>query len=222
MRGLRLLKPVKPSLYPSAPRRVKRTRIANQMKRVQRVEDSLAQVWGRAAPNGLPAENAAKPIWSRKNALCRAASVPRVPSFPRRDRRQKTRKPEVNQQSPITTRHPRTHEWRSRPTAEQERNIPQAVLFGAQAANSRRDRTQDISRETHDGREQTHDIPREMHDGREQTHDIPIESHDRHRTNTAPRESRLAAPPDPRAHNRFCRSISGRHKHFAGAQFTII
>ena len=53
---------VKSSLYPSALRRVKRTHAANQMKRVQRVEDSLAQVWGRAAPNVLPAENMAKPI----------------------------------------------------------------------------------------------------------------------------------------------------------------
>ena len=51
------------------------------------------------------------------------------------------------------------------------------------AANSRRDRTQDI--------------PRETHDGREQTHDIPIESHDRHRTNTAPRESRPAPAEQP-------------------------
>ena len=64
---------VKSSLYPSVPRRVKRAHAANQMKRVQRVEDSLAQVWGRAAPNGLPAENTAKPMRSRKNALCLAA-----------------------------------------------------------------------------------------------------------------------------------------------------
>ena len=34
----------------------------------------------------------------------------------------------------------RTRYRRSRPTAEQERNISQAVLFGAHAANSRRDR----------------------------------------------------------------------------------
>ena len=65
---------VKSSLYPSVLRRVKRTHITTQMKRVQRANGSLAQVWGRAAPNGLPAENAAKPIWSRKNALCRAAA----------------------------------------------------------------------------------------------------------------------------------------------------
>ena len=82
---------------------MKRTHAANQMKSVQRANGSLAQVWGRAAPNGLPAENAAKLIWSRKNALCRAAdSVPRVPFVLRRDRHKETRKPEVNLQSPIT------------------------------------------------------------------------------------------------------------------------
>ena len=71
--GLHLLEPGNSSLYPSAPRRVKRTHITNQMKRVQRANGSLAQVWGRAAPNGLPAENIAKLMRSRKNALCRAA-----------------------------------------------------------------------------------------------------------------------------------------------------
>ena len=71
--GLHLLDSGGSSLYPSALRRVKHPHIANQMKRVQRVEDSLAQVWGRAAPNGLPAENITKPMWSRKNALCRTA-----------------------------------------------------------------------------------------------------------------------------------------------------
>ena len=51
-------------------RRVKRTSpslrkahiAANQMKRVQRVEDSLAKVWGREAPNELPAESMARPM----------------------------------------------------------------------------------------------------------------------------------------------------------------
>ena len=91
MRGLRLLKPVKPSLYPSAPRRVKRTCIANQMKRVQRVNDSLAQVWGRGrsaastfCPNGLPAENIAKLMRSRKNAPTpRRRLRSSSPAFPR-------------------------------------------------------------------------------------------------------------------------------------------
>ena len=105
----------------------KRYSAANQMKRVQRVEDSLAQVWGRAAPNGLPAENIAKLMRSRKNALCRAADSvlrslrsPRspVPFVLRRDRHKETRKPEMNPPSPISARPLRTHEWRSRPTAE--------------------------------------------------------------------------------------------------------
>ena len=75
------------------------------MKRVQRADGSLAQVWGRAAPNGLPAENITKPMRSRKNALCRAAdSVLCVPSSPRRDRHQKMRNPEMNHPSPITAR----------------------------------------------------------------------------------------------------------------------
>ena len=76
---------------------------------------SLAQVWGRAAPNGLPAENITKPMRSRKNALCRAAASvlrslrsPRspVPFVLRRDRHKETRKPEVNQPSSITARQP--------------------------------------------------------------------------------------------------------------------
>ena len=47
----------------------KRYFAANQMKRVQRANGSLAQVWGRAAPNVLPAENMAKLIASRKSVL---------------------------------------------------------------------------------------------------------------------------------------------------------
>ena len=39
------------------------------MKRVQGVNDSLAQVWGRAAPNGLPAESMARLRGLRKSAL---------------------------------------------------------------------------------------------------------------------------------------------------------
>ena len=145
--GLLSREPLKSSLYPSALRRVKRTHIANQMKRVQRANGSLAQS-GARSPSVLPAGNMAKPIRSRKNALCLAADSVLRPSrlfvsrpfVLRRDRHKETHSPEVNQQSRITTRHPRTHEWRSRSTAEQERNISQAVLFGAQAANSRRDR----------------------------------------------------------------------------------
>ena len=102
---------VKSSLYPSVLRRVKRTHITTQMKRVQRANGSLAQVWGRAAPNGLPAENAAKPIWSRKNALPPRRRLrspfPPFSAFPRPfvlrwDRHKETYTPEVNPQSPIT------------------------------------------------------------------------------------------------------------------------
>ena len=46
----------------------KRHCAANQKKRVQRANGSLAQVWGRAAPNGLPAESMARPIRLRKDA----------------------------------------------------------------------------------------------------------------------------------------------------------
>ena len=82
----------------------------------------------------------------------------------------------------------RTHYRRSRPTAEQERNIPQAVLFGAQAANSRRDRTQDIPRGTYDRRRTNarhldrtaRKTFREKHmTGIRQTTNIPIEPHNR-------------------------------------------
>ena len=161
--GLRLLKTVKSSLRLSPLRRVKRPHAATQMKRVQRANGSLAQS-GARSPSVLPAENIAKLMRSRKSALPprRRLRSPR-PFVLRRDRRQKTRKPEVNQQSPITTRHPRTHEWRSRPTAEQERNISQAVLFGAQAANSRRDRTQNATIEPYIGREPRASAATELH-----------------------------------------------------------
>ena len=130
--------------------RVKRTHITNQMKRVQGDESPWRRFGGAQPPTDSPRKTLQSQYVHAKVHLHRAAApvlrVPPFSAFPRpfvlrRDRHKETRKPEVNQQSRITTRHPRTHEWRSRPTAEQERNIPQAVLFGAQAANSRRDRT---------------------------------------------------------------------------------
>ena len=61
-RGERLLRCcARLPLYPSTPPRVKRTHAANQMKRVQRVEDSLAQS-GARSPSVLPAESMARPI----------------------------------------------------------------------------------------------------------------------------------------------------------------
>ena len=99
LRGLRLLEPDKPALYASPPRRVKSTHAANQMKRVQRANGSLAQS-GARSPQRTPRGKHGKADMFTQNALCRAAdSVLRV--F-RRDRRQKTRKPEVNQPPSMT------------------------------------------------------------------------------------------------------------------------
>ena len=120
--GLRLLDSGKSSLYPRGPRRVKRTHIANQMKRVQRVEDSLAQSGARPQcgfhllPQRTPRGKHGKADMLAQKRSCAAPPTP-FP-VPRRDRRQKTHNPGVNQPSPITTRHPRTRYWRSRPMAE--------------------------------------------------------------------------------------------------------
>ena len=109
--GLRLLEPVKPSLYPRGPGRVKRTHIANQMKRVQGDKSPWRSLGrGRSAasaffPSVLPAENITKPICSRKNAPTprrRLRSPFPRPFVLRRDRHKETRKPEVNPPCPIT------------------------------------------------------------------------------------------------------------------------
>ena len=89
---------------------------------------------------------------SRKNALCRAAdSVLPFPAslrFPVGIAAKKNAQSRNEQtKSDNRTDDPRTHDRRSRPTAEWERNISQAVLFGAHAANSRRDRAKNIPRE---------------------------------------------------------------------------
>ena len=171
------MKPVKSSLRLSPLRCAKRTHITTQMKRVQRANGSLAQVWGRAAPNGLPAENTTKPIWSRKNALCRAAdSVLRslrspcspVPFVLRRDRHKETHKPEVNPQSPITapTIRERTngdHDPRRnrngtsrKPFCLAHRRQTAGVIEHRTFRQERMtdmNRTQDISRETYDRHE---------------------------------------------------------------------
>ncbi len=120
--GLRLLDSGKSSLYPSVLCRVKRTYIANQMKRVQRVEDSLAQSGARPQCGfHLLPQRSPRGKHFKANVVTqkRTKAAPPTPfPVPRRDRRQKTHNPEVNQPSPITTRHPRTRYWRSRPTAE--------------------------------------------------------------------------------------------------------
>ena len=103
--GLRLLKPVKSPLHPSAPRRVKRTHTANQMKRVQGDESPWRRS-GARSPSVLPAENIAKPMRSRKSAPTprRRLRSPRspVPFVLRRDRHKETHKPKLNQPSSIT------------------------------------------------------------------------------------------------------------------------
>ena len=120
--GFHLLDSGKSSLYPSVLCRVKRTHIANQMKRVQRVEDSLAQSGARPQcgfhllPQRTPRGKHGKADMLAQKRSCAAPPTP-FP-VPRRDRRQKTHNPGVNQPSPITTRHPRTRYWRSRPMAE--------------------------------------------------------------------------------------------------------
>ena len=112
----------------------------------------------------------------------------------RRDRPKETYNPEVNQPSLITVRRLENARMAISTHGGIGTQHPASRPVWRYAANSRRDRTQDI--------------PRGTHDGREQTHDIPIESHDRHRTNTAPRESRPAPADRPRAHNPFCRSYN--------------
>ena len=124
------------------------------MKRVQRANGSLAQSGARpqCGFHIQPPTDSPRKTWQSQCACAKTHShsaADFVPSSPRRlrvlsvssvlrrDRHKETHKPEVNQPSPITARQPEN----ARPTAEQERNIPQAVLFGAHAANSRRDRT---------------------------------------------------------------------------------
>ena len=92
----------KSPLYPSAPRRVKRTYITNQMKRVQGDESPWRSL-GRVAPADSPRKALQSQYDYAKSFLRRAAnSVSRVPSSLRRDRHKETYKPEVNRQSSIT------------------------------------------------------------------------------------------------------------------------
>ena len=95
--------------YTRVPPRVKRTHTANQMKRVQGDLSPWRSLGrGRSAastfcPSVLPAENTSTPICLLKNALIPRRRLRSPRSFVLcRDRRQKTHKPEVNQQSPIT------------------------------------------------------------------------------------------------------------------------
>ena len=79
----------------------KRTYAANQMKRVQRANGSLAQS-GARSPSVLPAENMTRPRGLRKNVLTPPPPflvAPR-PFVLRRDRRKETHYPKVNQAKP--------------------------------------------------------------------------------------------------------------------------
>ena len=100
--GLRLLEPGRSPLYTQAPSCVKRTHAANQMKRVQRANGSLAQVWG-AQPQRTPRgkHDKANAVTQKRTLSRRRLRSPR-PSVLRRDRHKETHKPEVNQESRIT------------------------------------------------------------------------------------------------------------------------
>ena len=95
----------------------KRYSTAPHMKRVQRVNDSLAQVWGRAAPNVLPAVSyrISKPYQKERPPNTAFLFVYAAPIVPRRDRHKKTHKPKVNQTSPITAQSHENVLRRSRP-----------------------------------------------------------------------------------------------------------
>ena len=82
----------------------KRYFAANPMKRVQRVEDSLAQVWGRAAPNVFPAVSyrISKSYQKERPPNTAFLFVYAALVVPRRDRHKETHNPEMNPQSLIT------------------------------------------------------------------------------------------------------------------------
>ena len=95
----------------------------------------------------------------------------------RRNRHKETDKPEVNRRSPITAQ---SHEnaLKAIPThggIGTERRASRPVW--RYAANSRRDRTQDISREPLNRRNRTRDIPKEPRDRRDRAQNIPTEPH---------------------------------------------
>ena len=136
--GLRLLEPVKSSVYPSppSPRETHPRRDPNEESPESR--RLFGAGLGARSPQRTPRgkHGKANTITQKRTYAPPPTPFPPFSAFPRpfvlrRDRHKETRKPEVNQQRPITARDPRTHYRRSRPTAEQERNIPQAVLFGA-------------------------------------------------------------------------------------------
>ena len=126
--GLRLLEPGKSPLYSSALCRAKRTHIANQMKRVQRVEDSLAQSGARPqcgfhiSPQRTPRgkhykANAVtqKRTLPRRRLRSPSTAFPRAPSGSPPENAQARNEPTKPDNR---TGDPRTRYQRSRPTAE--------------------------------------------------------------------------------------------------------
>ena len=120
-----------------------------QMKRVQRANGSLAQVWGRAAPNVLPAESIAKPIGSRKSVLTPRRRLRSPRSFVlRRDRPEETHKPKVNLNIPITARHSRTHYGDPDPRGIETQHIASRLFFPEKGKKTGVNQTQNAAIET--------------------------------------------------------------------------
>ena len=192
------------------------------MKRVQRVEDSLAQS-GARSPSVLPAENMAKPIGSRKNtlALCRRFRF-LVLSFPRRDRPKETRNPEMNLQSPITAQ---CHEnaLKAIPThgGIETQHPASRFSFPDKGKETGVNRTPDIPTGMHATREPNANIPTGTHATREPNANIPTEPHATREPN-AKRPNRTTHAPQnsPARTDASAGTRSGQHKRRAGAQFT--
>ena len=147
---------------------------ANQMKRVQRANGSLAQS-GARSPSVLPAGNMAKPICLRKSALCRTDQPPypnselRIPhsELPPRSSVTPSESPAKNAQAQSE---PNTPD--NRTTFENAlKAISTHAGIGTQhiasrsvwrcAANSRRDRAQNAATGTHGQGDRTQDTPTE-------------------------------------------------------------
>ena len=218
------------------------------MKRVQRVEDSLAQS-GARSPSVLPAVSprmrshcARGTRWAcnsiaahgirhyglrrRDIASVQGLSSPQEAfrSPPgllrglRRNRHKETDKSEVNRRSPITAQ---SHEnaLKAIPThggIGTERRASRPVW--RYAANSRRDRTQDISRESLNRRNRTRDIPKEPHDRRDRAQNTAIEPHGgRDRAQNIPTEPHGGRDPSAGHSERTARPAQDARSSHAGA-----
>ncbi len=223
------LEPVKSSLYPSLPSPRKTHSAANQMKRVQGDESPWRSL-GRVAP-AYSQRKTRQSQYDHAKAHLRptADSVPRLfrfPAFPRL-LRPPSGSPHENAQSRSEPTKPDNHA-----TSENARMaISTHGGIGTQhiasrpvwryAANSRRDRAQDIPIGTYDRRDRTQDIPRGTHDRRDRTQTIPIETHDRREPDE--RHFDRTSPPRRTAPARTIPSAgakTGGTQHCAGPQFT--